>query len=231
MAFTPSCAHPLGGSSYYDMVLRCAFPFTYTEPIFTSYYDIVVGDWLYGEGRLLRVADEAACSTTDNGWYFDNPVNPTQMIVCPAACECARATGKTFSVLEGCWTNAAPGVLDSDIPCPRCASSRPQSCGTVSSGFAPAIAMCEFQLDASGYDPATTNLKYMTSGGESTSDGYLTHLPSLAYCDQVEEGWTLDESTVPPTVRVCPSACSCAMLDGATFMVEAGCPRVTVPGL
>ena len=91
------------------------------------------------------------------------------------------------------------------------------------------IPMCEFQLESTT-DPTLANVKYCQhcahAGSAEPWDGYLYHVPSLDHCDQVIEGWTLDESTQPPTVRVCPSTCSCAMVNGATFMLEQGCPRL-----
>ena len=78
-------------------------------------------------------------------------------------------------------------------------------------------------------NPATTNVKYVQHGAVAGVaepwDGYLTYVPSLAECDTVEEGWTLDTAKTPPVVRVCPTACSCATTQEAMFMVEQGCPR------
>ena len=39
--------------------------------------------------ELDRVASEDAC--TDNGWYFDDPVAPTTMSLCPEACRTVQA--------------------------------------------------------------------------------------------------------------------------------------------
>lgn len=39
--------------------------------------------------ELDRVANEDAC--TDNGWYFDDPVAPTTMSLCPEACRTVQA--------------------------------------------------------------------------------------------------------------------------------------------
>lgn len=48
--------------------------------------------YLSGEevrAELDRVAGEGAC--TDNGWYFDDPVAPTTMSLCPEACRTVQA--------------------------------------------------------------------------------------------------------------------------------------------
>ncbi|MEO8551657.1 MAG: hypothetical protein ABI678_16890 [Kofleriaceae bacterium] len=33
-----------------------------------------------------KVPDEASCPASGNGWYYDNPASPTQIILCPASC-------------------------------------------------------------------------------------------------------------------------------------------------
>jgi hypothetical protein len=33
-----------------------------------------------------KVPDAASCPANGNGWYYDDPVNPTQIILCPASC-------------------------------------------------------------------------------------------------------------------------------------------------
>jgi hypothetical protein len=201
---------------------------------FLEYIDVVLGDAFASEGRLLRVENEAACASTGNGWYYDDPVHPTSIRVCPNACECAQEAGQHFSLMGGCWGNAAPGMVDAEIPCPRCAETRPKSCASPTGGWGYSIVQCEFSaanpsIPGWSIDPATTNLKYVqhgaTAGVDEPWDGYLTYVPSLADCDSVEEGWTFDLSTTPPTVQVCPSACSCAKVKGAVLMIENGCPR------
>lgn len=205
-----------------------------------AYVDIVVGELGTPDaGRMLRVADAAGCAVAGNGWYFDDPKHPTMFHLCPEACECGKASQAHYWQAVGCWGNAAPGVLEAKMACPRCSAARPKTCGSAQGGWGYGIPMCEFPLkDPSAPfadDPLKTNLKYVqhgaTAGGDEPWDGYLTYVPSLAYCDYVEEGWTLDMSTEPPTVQVCPSACSCVKSEGAMLMVEHGCPRHEAEGL
>ncbi|MEP7121330.1 MAG: hypothetical protein ABJE95_10490 [Byssovorax sp.] len=59
---------------------------------------------------LTGVADAAACGPT-GGWYYDDPGNPTTVILCPASCDTAQASvgpGKPghIEVLFGCSTIA-----------------------------------------------------------------------------------------------------------------------------
>ncbi|MBI5533897.1 MAG: hypothetical protein HY898_14340 [Deltaproteobacteria bacterium] len=210
------------------------------DPSYLPYFDIVVGQPAGPyKGRLLRVADSAACAATGNGWYFDNPQHPTSLHICPNACDCAQQASESFSVAMGCWGNAAPGVLDAEIPCPRCPASRPKQCGTAGTMWGTLLSNCEFPVDNGAPnmymgDPTVINLLYLQNGasaGEAEPwDGYLTYVPSLADCDSVEEGWTFDMSTASPTVKICPSACSCAKVKGAAILVEQGCPRHEAQG-
>jgi hypothetical protein len=47
----------------------------------------------------------ASCPANGNGWYYDNPANPTQIILCPASCSLVEAdmTGEV-DVTLGCST-------------------------------------------------------------------------------------------------------------------------------
>jgi hypothetical protein len=42
-----------------------------------------------GTTRIPKAADTASCGTA-RGWYYDNPTAPTQVILCPAACDFAQ---------------------------------------------------------------------------------------------------------------------------------------------
>jgi len=51
------------------------------------------------------VMDMASCPASGNGWYYDNPASPTQIILCPASCTLVEAdmTGEV-DVTLGCST-------------------------------------------------------------------------------------------------------------------------------
>jgi hypothetical protein len=54
--------------------------------------------------RLYKVSGAAACGTGD-GWYFDDPVSPTRIILCPTSCTTAQAaTDASVEVQLGCKT-------------------------------------------------------------------------------------------------------------------------------
>ena len=52
-----------------------------------------------------NVMDMASCPASGNGWYYDNPASPTQIILCPASCTLVEAdmTGEV-DVTLGCST-------------------------------------------------------------------------------------------------------------------------------
>lgn len=51
--------------------------------------------------ELLKVDNEAACVL--NGWYYDDPVNPTRIILCPATCtSIQKDAGAKVQILLGC---------------------------------------------------------------------------------------------------------------------------------
>jgi hypothetical protein len=52
-----------------------------------------------------RVMDMASCPANGNGWYYDNPSMPTQIILCPASCTLVEGdmTGEV-DVTLGCST-------------------------------------------------------------------------------------------------------------------------------
>ncbi len=61
-----------------------------------------------GAGGVLeigRVDDAAACAGVADGWYYDDPVNPTRIIVCPQTCDQIQGfAGASVSIKFGCAT-------------------------------------------------------------------------------------------------------------------------------
>jgi hypothetical protein len=58
-----------------------------------------------GPIEIPRVTDAADCMNWPDGWYYDDPVNPTQIFLCPQACEQAQSDSKgTIDVEFGCDT-------------------------------------------------------------------------------------------------------------------------------
>jgi hypothetical protein len=61
-----------------------------------------------GQPELVpQVANQAACPSSGNAWYYDNPSSPTQILLCTTTCGTV-ATGGTVDVLTGCQTVMAP---------------------------------------------------------------------------------------------------------------------------
>lgn len=52
-----------------------------------------------------QVLDEASCSETAGGWYYDNPLNPSTIIFCPATCDAVQVDLEAeIELLFGCET-------------------------------------------------------------------------------------------------------------------------------
>src|SRR6185436_7704197 len=58
-----------------------------------------------GSSEIVGQVPNVDGCTTDGGWYYDDPANPTTILLCPATCDVAKAdpTGK-IDVLLGCKT-------------------------------------------------------------------------------------------------------------------------------
>jgi hypothetical protein len=65
--------------------------------------------WVPGSGTpedILNVGDEAGCGIS--GWYYDDPQNPTRIILCPGTCAAVRADPDGEINIEfGCETQVA----------------------------------------------------------------------------------------------------------------------------
>jgi hypothetical protein len=60
------------------------------------------------EVQLGLVPSAADCGT-EQAWYYDDPVNPTRILLCPSACSTVTAdTGASISILAGC----VPRIVD-----------------------------------------------------------------------------------------------------------------------
>jgi hypothetical protein len=59
---------------------------------------------------FFRVDSEAACATTTQpSWYYDNPMAPTRIFLCPSACTTVTAdTGAKLDIQIGCTTRDPP---------------------------------------------------------------------------------------------------------------------------
>ncbi len=63
-----------------------------------------------GSGNdIFRVDGVGNCDAVNGGWYYDNPGNPTKVILCPASCDVVSADemGK-MDIVFGCATKLPP---------------------------------------------------------------------------------------------------------------------------
>lgn len=57
------------------------------------------------KGVIPFVANEAACPASGNAWYYDDPANPTQILLCPSTCQTVSGdTQGTVDIVLGCAT-------------------------------------------------------------------------------------------------------------------------------
>ena len=57
---------------------------------------------------VFNVANEAACDPVNGGWYYDDPVNPTEIRTCPATCDRIEVEQGRVDVELGCDTVKVP---------------------------------------------------------------------------------------------------------------------------
>ncbi len=59
--------------------------------------------------QLGRVPSKEECANFQNGWFYDDPANPTKIIACPNTCDAIKAsTDGKIDILVGCDTYIAP---------------------------------------------------------------------------------------------------------------------------
>jgi hypothetical protein len=58
-----------------------------------------------GSETIGRVDDASACAGVTDGWYYDDPTNPTTIFVCPQTCtKLQAAQSVSVSIQFGCET-------------------------------------------------------------------------------------------------------------------------------
>jgi len=61
------------------------------------------------QSTLGIVPTQADCASHQNGWYYDDPTNPTKIVACPDTCTTiTTATDARIDILVGCDTYIAP---------------------------------------------------------------------------------------------------------------------------
>jgi hypothetical protein len=56
--------------------------------------------------RFTQVPDAATCQPNQPNWYYDNPAQPTRVVMCPAACA-ELGQGGAVDIVYGCKTDVA----------------------------------------------------------------------------------------------------------------------------
>ncbi len=51
---------------------------------------------------IVPVADAASCDLATGGWYYDDPVTPTEILLCPVSCDDFKAGGVDVDVILNC---------------------------------------------------------------------------------------------------------------------------------
>jgi hypothetical protein len=58
---------------------------------------------------ILNAKDASACDPVNGGWYYDNPANPTKIMLCPATCAVvSKSIAGEVNILFGCATKQIP---------------------------------------------------------------------------------------------------------------------------
>jgi hypothetical protein len=60
------------------------------------------------EEIIYKVGGAAACDPNLGGWYYDNPNNPTEIILCPKSCEAIGGSKGNIRIELGCTTIEIP---------------------------------------------------------------------------------------------------------------------------
>jgi hypothetical protein len=59
--------------------------------------------------EIGNVPDKASCPANGNGWYYDNPTTPTQIVMCDSTCTTLKGDAKgQVSIVLGCATVVIP---------------------------------------------------------------------------------------------------------------------------
>jgi len=51
-----------------------------------------------------KVSDASACDPNAGGWYYDDPANPTKIVMCPKSCDLLKSGAAAIDIVLGCKT-------------------------------------------------------------------------------------------------------------------------------
>jgi hypothetical protein len=70
--------------------------------------NVIFSDGQGGTTQIGKVDSQDICVKVENGWYYDNPLNPTEVIFCPQTCSAIQGhPGSKIDVEFGCETEMA----------------------------------------------------------------------------------------------------------------------------
>ncbi len=89
--------------------LSCAFPVPKPANGLEPDYDSLNVTFTPPGGAVEVIGQTTNCETNPNGWQYDDPTTPTNIVLCPAVCEkvLASVTGE-INVVLGCATVTGP---------------------------------------------------------------------------------------------------------------------------
>lgn len=74
-------------------------------PVDPTRVNVELGEAGQSRTPLYQVASAAECGTSNDGWYYDDPAEPTRIALCPETCARASATvAGELRVVLGCLT-------------------------------------------------------------------------------------------------------------------------------
>ncbi len=132
------------------------------------------------ETMLSEVASLAACS--GDGWYYDDPTNPSQLSLCPSSCNSLQSTAGARAWMEvGCQLSTAGSYVTTEVYEATCAPD--QSPVWTFFGYdtsVPADARVSFRMRAAGSEAALSSEAW-------TDIATATRTPDTQVCE-LEEG-------------------------------------------
>ena len=75
------------------------------DPIDFGKVNVDFDDGMGGVQTIGKVESEADCGNVSDGWFYDDPQNPTKILVCPQTCTKIQGVPKaTMKIKFGCET-------------------------------------------------------------------------------------------------------------------------------
>jgi len=90
-------------------IVDCDFPMPEPEPGVEVEPAFINVNFTPSNGKtstLVQIANESACSADPRGWYYDDALNPTRIVLCKSICDSVTADpNASLEILLGCPTS------------------------------------------------------------------------------------------------------------------------------